>query len=326
MSTTSDQPDQLEAELARLRTRVAELELQLEAATQRGVHAEAQWQQTDLILHAVIDHIPDWIFIKDQNHRYHLINQSYATVLHQPAEAVLGKNDLDLGFPEALVKGDPARGIRGFWTDDRMVMESGKIVVNPHDPATVDGEEHIFYTTKVPVRDPQGVVWGVLGIARDITKQEQNDLIRLQTEQQEAIIAAQQAAIQELSTPLIPVAEGVVVMPIIGVVESSRALQIIETLLGGINQHQAHTAILDITGVKVVDSQVAAALVRAAHAARLLGTKVVLTGISPEIAQTLVHIGAELTSITTHGSLQRAIQQVIYRGTDTVPYGYGSFR
>jgi len=82
----------------------------------------------------------------------------------------------------------------------------------------------------------------------------------------------------------------------------SRALQ-----LEGIARHNASFAILDITGVRVVDTQVAAALVRSAQAARLLGAKVILTGISPEIAQTLVHIGAELREIIALSSLQQGI-------------------
>jgi len=84
-------------------------------------------------------------------------------------------------------------------------------------------------------------------------------------------------------------------------------------LLQGIADHQAHTAILDITGVKVVDTQVAGALIRAAQAARMLGARVVLTGISPEIAQTLVHIGAELREMITKPTLQQGIAYVLER-------------
>lgn len=124
---------------------------------------------------------------------------------------------------------------------------------------------------------------------------------------QQRIIDAQQAAIQELSSPLIPLSNHVVLMPLIGNIDSRRALLVMETLLDGIAQHQADLAILDITGVSVVDDQVASALVQAAQAVKLLGAQVVLTGIGPTMAQTLVHLGADLESIQTRGSLQQAI-------------------
>lgn len=145
----------------------------------------------------------------------------------------------------------------------------------------------------------------VLILARNITEQKRANQERQNLQIQ--IIAAQQAALRELSTPLMPIAEGVVAMPIIGTVDSNRAQQIMETLLEGIAEHNANIAILDITGVKVVDTQVAMALVRAAQAARMLGSQVVLSGISPEIAQTLVHIGAEMREMICKRSLQQGI-------------------
>lgn len=127
------------------------------------------------------------------------------------------------------------------------------------------------------------------------------------TAMQEQIIQAQQAALRELSTPLIPLAEGIIAMPIVGTIDSNRAMQILETLLEGINTHQAEKAILDLTGVKIMDTQVANALMRAAQAAKLLGADVTLSGISAEVAQTLVHLGVDLSTITTQRDLQQSI-------------------
>lgn len=121
------------------------------------------------------------------------------------------------------------------------------------------------------------------------------------------IIRAQQAVVRELSTPLIPIADGVVVMPLIGTLDSARAQHVLETMLQGIEERRARVAILDVTGVAVVDTQVANALLRAAQAARLLGAQAILTGIKPEVAQTLVHLGADLSGIATRGSLQDGI-------------------
>lgn len=129
----------------------------------------------------------------------------------------------------------------------------------------------------------------------------------------EAIARAQASALAELSTPLIPITEDVVVMPLIGVMDSQRAQQVLTTLLSGIGQQRARVAILDITGVSVVDTHVANALIQAAHAVRLLGAEMVLTGIRPNVAQTLVGLGVELTGIVTQGTLQSGIAYALER-------------
>jgi GAF domain-containing protein len=133
----------------------------------------ADVRESERLLRSIIDATPDWIFIKDQEHRYRLVNQGYADALHLAPDDFIGKNDLELGFPEELVKGDPEKGIRGFWTDDRQVMDSSEPLVNPYDPATIDDQLHIFHTIKTPLRDETGEVWGVLAFARDVTEREQ---------------------------------------------------------------------------------------------------------------------------------------------------------
>ena len=158
-----------------------------------------------------------------------------------------------------------------------------------------------------PIRDAEGrIIYGMVSFIDITLRRRAEEAIRERALQQE-VIEAQQAALRELSTPLMPIAEGVVVMPIIGMIDSRRAQQIMETLLEGIATHSADIAILDITGVRVVDTQVAGALIRAAQAARMLGARVVLSGISAEVAQTLVHIGAEMQDMIALRSLQQAI-------------------
>jgi PAS domain S-box-containing protein len=132
----------------------------------------AETQQSQQLLRTIIDATPDWIFIKDQEHRYHLVNQGYANSLHMAPEEFVGKNDLELGFPEDIVKGNPAKGIQGFWPDDRQVMDSGEIKVIEVEPAVVDDKQLYLNTIKVPLRDDDGNVWGVLGFVRDITERE----------------------------------------------------------------------------------------------------------------------------------------------------------
>ena len=106
---------------------------------------------------------------------------------------------------------------------------------------------------------------------------------------------------------MIPISDDVVVMPLIGTMDSRRAQQVLETVLEGVASSHARVAILDITGVAVVDTQVANALMRAAQAVKLLGAQVILTGIRPEVAQTLVGLGVDLNGIVTQATLQSGI-------------------
>jgi PAS domain S-box-containing protein len=144
-----------------------------------------------------------------------------------------------------------------------------------------------------------------IGVAHDLTERKRaaEEHARLQ----ERIIQAQAATLAELSTPLIPISDHVVVMPLIGAIDSDRAGQVLETLLHGIERSHARVAILDITGVPLVDTQVAKSLITAAQAVRLLGARIVLTGIRPEVAQTLVGLGVDLGDIVTHSTLQSGI-------------------
>ncbi|HEU5011355.1 MAG TPA: STAS domain-containing protein [Roseiflexaceae bacterium] len=131
------------------------------------------------------------------------------------------------------------------------------------------------------------------------------------TRVRERIIREQAEQIRELSTPIIPLYEGVLALPLVGAIDSYRASQVLETLLTGISEQQAEVVIIDITGVPVVDTGVAHHLLQSARAARLLGAQVVLVGIGPEIAQTLTQLGADLSGITTRANLQAGVQYAL---------------
>jgi rsbT co-antagonist protein RsbR len=128
-------------------------------------------------------------------------------------------------------------------------------------------------------------------------------------QERERIIRQQQEAIRELSTPVLQVRERLLILPIIGVVDSQRARQLTEQLLRGIRSNRAKVVVMDITGVPAVDSTVANHLVQTVEASRLLGATVIVTGLSPEIAQTLVTIGVDLAKMNTVGDLQGGIEE-----------------
>lgn len=139
---------------------------------------------------------------------------------------------------------------------------------------------------------------------------EQHDRLLSQQKELEAklkFIEQQAVAIRELRTPVIEIWNNVLVLPIVGVVDSQRAIEISDNLLAKIVEKQAQCAIIDVTGVAVIDTQTADHLLKVARSARLLGTRCVLTGLSPAIAQTLVAIGADLEEITTLRNLKAGL-------------------
>jgi rsbT co-antagonist protein RsbR len=128
-------------------------------------------------------------------------------------------------------------------------------------------------------------------------------------EQRERIICQQQDSIRELSTPVLQVRERLLILPIIGVLDRPRAQQLTDQLLRGIRTHRAKVVVIDITGVADVDEPVANHLVQTVDASRLMGAAVIITGLSSEIAQTLVIIGVDLSKMNTVGDLQGGIEE-----------------
>ena len=128
-------------------------------------------------------------------------------------------------------------------------------------------------------------------------------------DERERVIRQQQDAIRELSTPVLQVRERLLILPIIGVLDSQRARQLTDQLLRGIRMHRAKVVVFDITGVPEIDESVANHLVQTVDASRLMGASVIITGLSPEIAQTLVTIGVDLGKMHTIGDLQGGIEE-----------------
>ena len=128
-------------------------------------------------------------------------------------------------------------------------------------------------------------------------------------EASDEILSAQSKAILELATPVADLWEGILMLPVVGVIDSSRAEQIMGTVLARIAEGRTRVLILDISGVAVVDTAVAAHLVRFTKASMLMGCHSVVSGLSPEIAQTIVDLGVDVTELNTSGSLMDALDQ-----------------
>ncbi|NWF82124.1 MAG: STAS domain-containing protein [Chloroflexi bacterium] len=144
--------------------------------------------------------------------------------------------------------------------------------------------------------------------------EERTAALRQAADQQRAVATQLQASLEaqqelnrviaELAVPIIPISVGTLVVPVVGNIDSKRAALLLSTLLERVEERGARTVVLDITGVAVVDTQVAAALLRVASAARLMGAETLLVGIRPEVAQALVHLGVDLTTLRTAATLQ----------------------
>jgi rsbT co-antagonist protein RsbR len=138
-----------------------------------------------------------------------------------------------------------------------------------------------------------------------------NELIHQYAESWERTVSLQKIALQELSAPLIPIFENITIMPLVGTIDTERAKQIMENLLTGVVKHRAEVVLIDITGVPVVDTMVAHHIIQASEAVRLVGAKCLLVGIRPEIAQTIVNLGIDLSQVITKNSLQKGMEAAL---------------
>lgn len=272
----------LQAEVVALRQRVAELE----AGTPQGP------SEHQIAIEAALDGIA----ILDGQGMYRYMNNAHATIHgYERPEDLLGQHWTTV-VPDHLMawyeqECMPVLWREGFWR--------GEVISKRRDGS--------LHPTEVGLTTLQS--GGLVCVIRDLTEQKQAEEERLQL--QEAIIETQAAALAELSTPLIPITDQIMVMPLVGTLDPRRTQQVIETLLRGISANRSQVAILDITGVPIVDTQVANALLQAAQSVQLLGAQVILTGIRPEVAQTLVGLGVDLGLVITRSSLQSGIAYAI---------------
>jgi rsbT co-antagonist protein RsbR len=142
-------------------------------------------------------------------------------------------------------------------------------------------------------------------------EQEKSQQYQQELEGKLATIERQRIAIQELSTPIMEVWDGVLCVPVVGLMDTARSSEMTSALLRAVVEKSARCAIIDITGIDVMDTRTVDHFVRMAKAVRLLGSECVLTGMNPHIAQTVVHMGLDLSNVVTHRNLRDALQQYV---------------
>jgi rsbT co-antagonist protein RsbR len=188
------------------------------------------------------------------------------------------------------------------------VRRTGKPATMIHTHFMEDGEPRLFEVHGVPIKDKNGSVVKMIEYSIDITDQR-----RAEEESARALEAlaeaneAKEEQIQQLSTPVIEVWDGILVTPVIGIVDGERGTQIMRTLLNACSEIRARGVIIDITGIEVIDESTALHLIRMSKAIQLLGARAVISGVSPEVAKTMIHTDVASERIKTVRSLKEGL-------------------
>lgn len=178
-----------------------------------------------------------------------------------------------------------------FWRK----LSQGEHITGEFKRLSRDGVEIWLQASYNPIYDEEGRLIKILKFASDITEEVQNRSL----------------AMLEMSTPVAKIWDGVLFAPVVGIVDSRRSRDIMNKALASIVEHRAHTLMLDIAGVGVVDTAVANHLIKIAKAAVLMGCKTIISGISPAIAQTITELGIELGSVRTTSTIETALREAI---------------
>ncbi|AUX41222.1 anti-anti sigma factor protein [Sorangium cellulosum] len=307
----------LSEQVVALRRRVAELEQQLPDTHRSGavlgrelpVAPEELFDALALKAAeqaALLDALPAMVFFKDRDHRYILVNKAYSDYHRIPVEQILGKRDEELFVPETA---------RTYHDNDEAVMASGQPKLNVELRwKLADGSDGWSLENDVPYRDSSGRVAGMVGIVIDVTARKlAEEALRRAESDLRATRERLLDTISALSTPVLPIDDGILVLPIVGHIDATRSDQIMDALLDGVERHGAEVVIVDLTGVPVVDGAVTCHLLRAAHAVRLLGAQCILVGISPATARSLVQTGAGLDELILLRDLRAGVRHALAR-------------
>lgn len=247
---------------------------------------------TTQMLQSLVNNIKEYaIILLDKEGKVLTWNSAAQRLKGWTADEIIGQHFSRFYPPEDIERGKTAMELREATEKGRFEDEGWRV--------RKDGSRYWANVVITALRDDKGELIGFGKITRDLSE-------RRQAEEK---IRKQGLEIMEMATvPVVQVWEGIVLVPIIGTLDSQRTQQLMERLLNRVAETGSPVAVLDITGVSTVDSQTAQHLIETTSAVRLLGAEVVLTGVRPSIAQTLVHLGIDLSNIITRSSLASGLR------------------
>ncbi|MDI1447600.1 STAS domain-containing protein [Polyangium sp. 6x1] len=246
-----------------------------------------------VILRHILDslEIAAWIVYPDGSCTFHDGKSADTSGLGR--HFLVGKNLLALYESDPTIKENLQAGLRG---------EARHYIADAHDM--------LWENWFSPIKDARGEVVAALGVTLD-----KSDSKRSMQELQNKLhlIDRQQEVIRNLETPIIEVWDHVITLPMVGIVDSARAARVMDDLLTAVSRQNARYAILDLTGVEIVDTATAAHILSLVSAIRLLGAEGIITGIRPTVAQTVVSLGLDLSRVTTCANLREGLRLCIRR-------------
>ncbi len=237
----------------------------------------------------VLDQIPTPVLTVDKDFSITFLNRAGCLFTGAKLDDIAGKKCYDVfntsscGTSNCKMKQSISKGERGIFQNELIV----------------DGVTQYTESTTAPLRDKDGNIIGGLESIADITQRVLDD----------KKLREQSSAIREMSTPTIKLWDGILVLPVVGVIDSARAQYMMESILSRILESSSKVIILDIHGVAAVDTAVANHLIKITKATRLMGCECLLSGISPAVAQTIVHLGINMQSIKTNSTLSDALKE-----------------
>lgn len=283
--------EQLRSELKRAQQRVRDLETQIGADWSRQ---RSHWLY--MALNSARIGVWEWDVALDKvewsdalfeiygvsRETFAATREAYMMAVHPDDRERVGK----------AIEGAMTTGQRSFFFESRVQLLSGEVRhTSSYGLAMVDENERPCQLS---------------GAVLDITERVREEQRRLAMQQE--LIEAQQRTLHEIGAPIIPLAEGMLVIPLVGVLDAARAESLLESLLDAVSARHAQTVILDVTGVPTMGVEVARALMKVVPAVRLLGADVVLTGLQPGLARTLIDLDIDMRQVVTRANLQEGLE------------------
>ncbi|MEO5727899.1 MAG: STAS domain-containing protein [Byssovorax sp.] len=277
--------------------------------------SEETRRKADILHRTVLDALPVGVVLASQARELLIYNPAQQRMMgglmdhdFDDVTGIYGVFMADGETPLATEDSGLVRSLRGEAVEEEVVIRNPRI--------TAPLRQHIIWT---PLRDDSGDVQATLGLTQDITVQRN---LEIELRQRNADLAASEEAktqlidklrysIDELSNPILEVWDDVLVMPIIGVVDSRRTADMVQRLLAEVARSQASFVIVDLTGVEIVDTSTADHLMKLIRKVELIGARCVLTGIRPAVAETLVDIGVDFGRITTLRNLKHGLREAL---------------